>query len=81
MVVDHSSESSEESGAKVVKAIKAAGSEAVLVHANVVSAPDIKEIVVVATALSFDIKIDILLHNAGHGDDCYLEDITEEFYT
>jgi 3-oxoacyl-[acyl-carrier protein] reductase len=64
----------------VVKAIKVAGSEAVLVHANVVSAPDIKKIVAAAKALSLDSRIDILVHNAGHGDDCFLEDITEEFY-
>jgi 3-oxoacyl-[acyl-carrier protein] reductase len=26
-------------------------------------------------------KIDMLVHNAGYGDDCFLKDITEEFYT
>lgn len=25
-------------------------------------------------------EINILVHNAGHGDDCYLPDITEDFY-
>jgi NAD(P)-dependent dehydrogenase (short-subunit alcohol dehydrogenase family) len=39
-----------------------------------------KKIVGAATALSLDGKIDIVVHNAGHGDDCFLEDITEEFY-
>lgn len=81
MAVNHASKKSEESGARVVKAIKVAGSEAVLVYANVVSGPDIKKIIAAATTLSFDGKIDILVHNAGHGDDCFLEDITEEFYT
>jgi 3-oxoacyl-[acyl-carrier protein] reductase len=65
----------------VVKAIKVTGSESVLVHANVVSGTDIKKIIAAATALSLDGKIDILVHNVGRGDNCFLEDITEEFYT
>jgi 3-oxoacyl-[acyl-carrier protein] reductase len=58
-----------------------AGSEAVLVHANVASGPDIKKIIAAAITLSLDGKIDTLVHNAGHGDDSFLEEITEEFYT
>src|SRR5258706_15456351 len=81
VIVNHSSEKSAAAGAAVVKAIRAAGSKAALVHANVVSASDIKKLVEAAVALSASGKIDILVHNAGHGDDCFLEDITEEFYT
>jgi len=65
----------------VVKAIKVAGSEAVLVYANVVSGPDIKKIIAAAITLSLDGKIDMLVHNAGHRDDCFLEHITEELCT
>lgn len=45
-----------------------------------VSAPDIKGITVAATALSVDGRVNILVHNAGHGHDCFLEDIRGEFY-
>ena len=68
-------------GADVVKAIKAHGSEANLIHANVTSSEDIKKLVQAAVSLSQDGKIDILVHNAGHGDDAYLQDVTEDFYT
>ena len=81
VVVNHSSEKSGSAGAAVVKSILAAGSRAVLVHANVVSQPDISKLVKAALELSPSGKIDIIVHNAGHGDDCFLEDITEDFYT
>lgn len=51
-----------------------------LVQADVVSSTGIKRIVQSAVALSTSGKIDILVHNAGHGDDRYLEDIDEAFY-
>ena len=80
-MVNHSSPKSGEAGAAVVKAIRAAGSNAVLVHANVVGLSDTKKLVNAAVELSPSGTIDILVHNAGHGDDCFLEDITEDFYT
>jgi hypothetical protein len=56
VVVNHASKKSEGSGARVVKAIKMAGREAVLAHANVVSGPNIKKIIAAATTLSLDGK-------------------------
>ena len=67
-------------GEKVIKAIEAAGSKATLVQANVSSAADQGKLVDAAVQLSTSGKIDIIVHNAGHGDDCYLEDLTEDFY-
>lgn len=67
-------------GGEVVKAIEAAGSKAALVQANVALLPDLKKLVEAALTVSESGKIDILVHNAATGDDCYMEDMTEEFY-
>jgi 3-oxoacyl-[acyl-carrier protein] reductase len=67
-------------GGEVVKQIEAAGSKAALVHANVALLSDLKKLVEAALTVSESGKIDILVHNAATGDDCYREDMTEEFY-
>lgn len=67
-------------GAEVVKAIEATGSKASLIKANVAILSDLKKLVDAALALSESRKIDILVHNAATGDDCFLEDMSEKFY-
>lgn len=64
----------------MVKAVEPAGRKAALVEANVAFVPDLKKLVEAALTLSESGKIDILAHNAATGDDCYMEDMTEEFY-
>lgn len=80
VVVNHASEKSAAAGASVVQAIEAHGGKAKLVHADVSSAEGIQKLVDAAVALSPRRQIDILVHNAGHGDDAYLKDVTEGFY-
>jgi 3-oxoacyl-[acyl-carrier protein] reductase len=67
-------------GAEVIKEIEAAGSKAALVQVNVSLLPDLKKLVEAALTISESGKIDILVHNAATGDDCYMEDMTEKFY-
>lgn len=67
-------------GGEVIKEIKAAGSKAVLAQANVALLSDLEKLVEAALTLSESEKIDIVIHNAATGDDCYMEDMTEEFY-
>jgi 3-oxoacyl-[acyl-carrier protein] reductase len=67
-------------GAEVVKVVEAAGSKAALVQANVALLSDLKKLVEAALILSENGSIDILVHNAATGDDCYMEDMTEGFY-
>ena len=64
-----------------MEAIRKTGSKAVRIQADVVdSSTQSQAIVEAATTLSQIGKIDILVHNAGHGDDRYLEEIDEDFY-
>jgi 3-oxoacyl-[acyl-carrier protein] reductase len=82
VVITHASSSSAAAGDAVVEAIRKTGSKAVRIQADVVaSSTGSKRIVEAATALSSSGKVDILVHNAGHGDDRYLEEIDEDFYT
>ena len=67
-------------GGDVMQEVKAAGSKAVLVQANVALLSDLKKLVEAALTVSESGRIDILVHNAATGDDCYMEDMTEEFY-
>ncbi len=67
-------------GGDVMKEIKAAGSKAALVQANVALLSDLKKLVEAALTLSESGKIDILVHNVATGDECYMEDMIEEFY-
>lgn len=78
--MNYTSPRGEIAGTAVVKAIEAAGSKAALVQANVALLSDLKKLVEAAVAISEAGKIDILVHNAATGDDCYMEDMTEEFY-
>lgn len=80
VVVNHASEKSAGMAAEVVKMIIAEGGKAVVVQADVVSTAGIDKLVQAAINLSPDGKIHILVHNAGHGDDRYLQDIDEDFY-
>jgi NAD(P)-dependent dehydrogenase (short-subunit alcohol dehydrogenase family) len=66
-------------GGEVAKDIEATGSKAALVQANVTHLSDLKKLAGAALAISENGKIDILVHNAGNGDDFYMEDMTEEF--
>ena len=82
MVVNYTSSKSRSRAEEVVKAIKQAntGSQAVAVQADVTSDAGQTALVDAAVKLSPGGKIDVLVHNAGDGDDCYLKDITEAFY-
>jgi len=57
MFANQYSKKSEEPGAKVGRAIKSTGSEAVLIYACAVSAPDIKKSFVATTALNLAWKL------------------------
>ncbi|PMD46321.1 NAD(P)-binding protein [Hyaloscypha variabilis F] len=80
VVVNYTSPRGAIAGGEVAKEIEAAGSKAALVQANVAHLSDLKKLVDAALAISENGKIDILVHNAGNGDDFYMEDMTEEFY-
>lgn len=69
-----------EAARAVINSIESGGSKAALVQANVALVSDLKKLVDAAVSISSTGKIDILIHNAGNGDDCYLADMTEEFY-
>ena len=51
-----------------------------IVQANVAGLGDLKTIIDAALAVSETGNNDLLVHNAATGDDCFLEDMTEEFY-
>ena len=82
MVVNYTSLKSKGRAEAVVKTIEqsASGAQAVAVQADIVSASGQQVVIDAALKLSSTGKIDILVHNAGNGDDCYLKDLTEEFY-
>lgn len=80
MVVNYTSPRGATAAEPVIKAIEDAGSKAALVQADVSKVPDLQKLVDAAVALSDTGKIDILIHNAGNGDDRFLADMTEEFY-
>ncbi|OKL56889.1 hypothetical protein UA08_08019 [Talaromyces atroroseus] len=80
VVVNHVSPRSAKSGEQVVEKITAAGRTALLVQADLASMDGIQKLVQETVNFSLDKKIDIVVHNAAFGDDCYLEDVTEEFY-
>ncbi|EXJ78189.1 hypothetical protein A1O3_09350 [Capronia epimyces CBS 606.96] len=82
VVVNYSSEKSQGPASQVVKAIEATklGPRAVAVQASVAVAADQQKLVEAALKLSPSQQIDMLVHNAGHGDDRYLVDLDEAFY-
>jgi 3-oxoacyl-[acyl-carrier protein] reductase len=80
VVVNYTSPRGAIAGEEVVKEIGDAGSKVALVQANVALLSGLRKLVEAALALSASGKIDILVHNAAAGDDCYIENMTEEFY-
>lgn len=56
------------------------GARALAIQANIVATEDQKKLVEAALELSGNRTINILVHNAGNGDDCFLPDVTEDFY-
>ena len=82
VVVNYTSSKSEERASKVAKAISATGSKAKvkLVQADVTKDEGQQALIDAALSLSPSQHIDILVHNAGDGTDCYLKDVTEDFY-
>jgi 3-oxoacyl-[acyl-carrier protein] reductase len=80
VVVNYTSSRGEAAAAQVVKEIEGCGSKAIIVQANMAVMGDLQKLIDGALALSDTGKIDILVHNAATGDDCYMEDMTEEFY-
>jgi 3-oxoacyl-[acyl-carrier protein] reductase len=53
------------------------GSKIALVQADIREGSELNKLIDVALVLSENGKIDIIVHNAAVGDDCYLEDVTE----
>jgi NAD(P)-dependent dehydrogenase (short-subunit alcohol dehydrogenase family) len=80
VVVNYTSSRGAVAAATVSNSIETDGSKASIVQANVAHMPDLQKLVDAALAISENGKIDILVHNAATGDDCYLEDMTEKFY-
>ncbi|TVY91954.1 3-oxoacyl-[acyl-carrier-protein] reductase [Lachnellula willkommii] len=80
VVVNYTSRRGEVAAAAVSKRIEAGGSKVAAVQANVAVMSDLQKLVDAALVISENGKIDILVHNAATGDDCYLEDMTERFY-
>ncbi|TVY73619.1 putative hydroxyacylglutathione hydrolase [Lachnellula suecica] len=80
VVVNYTSPRGEVAAAGIFKDIEATGSKCAVVQANLALTPDLQKLVDAALAISEHGKIDILVHNAGTGDDSYLADLTEEFY-
>lgn len=80
LVVNYTSSRGEAAGAQIAKEIEGFGSKVAVVQANMAVMEDLEKLIDGALALSETGKIDILVHNAATGDDCYLEEMTEEFY-
>ncbi|KAL2075633.1 hypothetical protein VTL71DRAFT_576 [Oculimacula yallundae] len=80
VVVNYASARGEVAAAELAKEIESRGSKVAVVQANVAIFADLKKIIDAALAVSEHGKIDIFVHNAATGDDCFLEDMTEEFY-
>ena len=82
VVVNYTSPKSQERALEVVKAIQGCntGAQAVAIQADITSDAGQNAVIDAALQLSTSGKLDILVHNAGDGEDCYLKDITEKFY-
>lgn len=80
VVVNYTSPRGATAAESVIKEIDQVGSKATLVQADVSKISDLQKLVDAAVALSESGKIDLLIHNAGNGDDRYLADMTEDFY-
>ncbi|KAK6837546.1 hypothetical protein RU639_001636 [Aspergillus parasiticus] len=82
VIITYTSEKSLPSAGSVSRAIEETGSggKGLLVQADITSATDRQTLIDAAVEASPNKSIDILVHNAGNGDDCYLKDISEEFF-
>lgn len=82
VVVNYTSSKSRSAAESIASTIEGcrSGARAVAIQANIVIPEEQKKVVDAALELSGDKAINILVHNAGNGDDCYLPDITEGFY-
>lgn len=82
VVITYTSKKSLPSATSVSRAIEETGSggKGILVQADITSATDRQRLIDAAVEASPNKSIDILVHNAGNGDDCYLKDISEEFF-
>lgn len=79
-MLNHTSSRGEAAAAQTARKIEESGSKVAVVQANMAVMEDLQKLVDGALALSETGKIDILVHNAATGDDCYMEDMTEDFY-
>ncbi|KAF1976472.1 putative short-chain dehydrogenase [Bimuria novae-zelandiae CBS 107.79] len=82
VVVNYTSSASQSLAESVISTIEKCGSgaRAVAIQANIVTTEGQNKIVQAALDLSKEGKINIIVHNAGNADDCYLPDVTEDFY-
>lgn len=82
MVVNYSTDKSKSAAEDVVNGIKALNKDAqpVAMQCNISDAAGRQRLVDAAVAASPVQKIDILVHNAGNGDDRYLTDLDEQFF-
>lgn len=80
VVVNYTSTRGEAAAAQLAKEIEPTRSKVAVVQANIAAYKDLKKLTDAALEISGTGKIDILVHNAATGDDCYLEDMTEAFY-
>ncbi|KAG4439827.1 hypothetical protein IFR05_004676 [Cadophora sp. M221] len=80
VVVNYTSARGEAAAAALARDIEALGRKAAGVQANVAIFADLNKIINSALAVSENGKIDLLVHNGATGDDCFLEEMTEEFY-
>ncbi|KAF2120330.1 hypothetical protein BDV96DRAFT_683794 [Lophiotrema nucula] len=82
VVVNYTSAKSKGPADKIASQITSngTGAKAITVQADVVANEGQQALVDAALSLSSSKSINILVHNAGHGDDCYLTDVTEDFY-
>ncbi|KAM0713401.1 hypothetical protein Q7P37_010363 [Cladosporium fusiforme] len=82
VIINYSTDKSKAAAEEVVKGIKSLNTDAqpVAVQSNISDAAGRQRLVDAAVAASPVQKIDILVHNAGNGDDRYLTDLDEEFF-
>ncbi|KAE8389398.1 hypothetical protein BDV23DRAFT_157212 [Aspergillus alliaceus] len=82
VIITYTSEKSHGGAITVSRAIEEteSGGKGIIVQANITSAVDREALIDAAVQASPNKAIDILIHNAGNGDDAYLKDISEEFF-
>jgi len=80
VVVNYTTSRGGVAAAEVANKIEAAGTKVSVVQCDVSIMGDLQKLVDGALSISENGKIDILVHNAATGDDCYLADMTEKFY-